>query len=288
VLLTGATGQVGRALLARIPPVIELQPLTQQQLDIRDAGAVRLAVGTHQPELIINAAAYTAVDQAEGEADRAEAVNALGPRHLAQAARALGCCRMIQLSTDYVFDGSSTAAYRPDDRPNPLSVYGRSKLAGERAVIEILADRAVVLRTAWLYAARGRNFLLTMLRLMRERGSVHVVADQRGAPTAASSVARALWALGQRPDVSGILHWTDAGVASWYDFACAIAEDGLAAGLLTKPAQVIPISTADYPTPAHRPANSVLDMTASAAQLKLAPTPWRESLRSVMGELSRG
>ena len=161
----------------------------------------------------------------------------------------------------------------PDDAPHPLSVYGRTKLAGEQAVLAALGPRAVVLRTAWVYAPAGKNFLLTMLRLMRERGAVRVVADQKGSPTAAFSIARALWRLAQLPRVHGILHWTDAGVASWYEFACAIAEDALAAGLLSQPVEVAAIATADYPTAAHRPANSVLDTAASVAQLGLTPIP---------------
>jgi dTDP-4-dehydrorhamnose reductase len=150
----------------------------------------------------------------------------------------------------------------------------------------VLGTRAVVLRTAWVYAARGRNFLLTMLRLMRERGAVRVVSDQKGSPTAAFSIARALWKLAELPRLHGTLHWTDAGVASWYEFACTIAEDALAAGLLSRPVEVTPITTADYPTAAHRPANSVLDTAASATQLGLTTTPWRENLRATLAQLS--
>jgi dTDP-4-dehydrorhamnose reductase len=265
---------------------MELQALTRQQLNIGDADAVRAAVTSFQPELIVNTAAYTAVDQAESEAALADAVNAQGPRHLAQAARAIGRCRLLQVSTDYVFDGTSPRAYRPEDPPNPLSVYGRSKLAGEQAVLELLAERAVVLRTAWVYAAEGRNFLLTMLRLMRERGSVRVVADQHGAPTAAASVARALWALAVRSQPGVILHWTDAGVASWYEFACAIAEEGVSAGLLAHLPEVTAIASDQYPTAAHRPANSVLDLSDTTVRLGLQPLHWRDSLRTVLAELA--
>ena len=286
-LITGASGQVGSALLRSVPPQTELRALTRPQLDISDARAVRSAVAAFQPALIINAAAYTAVDKAESEPFLADAINAQAPQHLAEAAQSIDGCRMIQISTDYVFDGRATEPYRPGDAPHPLSVYGRTKLAGEQAVLEVLAERAVVLRTAWVYAAQGRNFLLTMLRLMRERGAVRVVADQKGTPTAAASIARALWRIAELPRVHGVLHWTDAGVASWYEFASAIAEDALAAGLLSQEVEVTPIVTADYPTAAHRPANSVLDTRESAAQLGLKPEHWRLNLRATLAELPR-
>jgi dTDP-4-dehydrorhamnose reductase len=285
VLITGASGQVGSALVRGAPQGIELRALTHHQLDIADARAVHAAVAAFCPQLIINAAAYTAVDKAETELFRADAINAQGPQHLAEAAYVQDDCRLVQISTDYVFDGSATGAYRPGDTPRPLSVYGRTKLAGEQAVLAALGARAVVLRTAWVYAPQGKNFLLTMLRLMRERGAVRVVADQKGTPTAATSIARALWRIAERPGVKGILHWTDAGVASWYEFACAIAEDALAAGLLPQTVEVTPITTADYPTAAHRPANSVLDTRDSMAQLAITPEPWRDSLRATLAQL---
>jgi dTDP-4-dehydrorhamnose reductase len=288
VLITGASGQVGSALVRSAAPQAELHALTRQQLDITDARAVSAAVAAFQPQLIINAAAYTAVDKAESEPFLADAINAQGPQHLAEAAHAQDGCRLIHMSTDYVFDGLAAEPYRPDDHTHPLSVYGRTKLAGEQAVLALLGDRAVVLRTAWVYAAQGRNFLLTMLRLMRERGVVRVVADQKGTPTAAISIARALWRITDLPHVHGVLHWTDDGVASWYDFACAIAEDALTANLLSRPAEVIPISTAEYPTAAHRPANSVLNTSACVAQLDLKPQHWRQNLRTTLTELSRG
>ncbi len=287
-MITGASGQVGSALLRSLPSGIEVQAPTRKQLDVADARAVHAAVTANKPELIINAAAYTAVDQAESEPFVADAINAQAPQYLAEAAHTLEGCRLIQISTDYVFDGRGSAPYRPGDATRPLSVYGRTKLAGEQAVLGVLGNRAVVLRTAWVYAAQGRNFLLTMLRLMRERGAVRVVSDQKGCPTAAFSIAHALWKLAKLPRLHGILHWSDAGVASWYEFAGAIAEDALSAGLLLQPVEVTPIATEDYPTAAHRPANSVLDTAASAAQLGLTPAPWRENLRATLADLPRG
>ena len=287
VLITGASGQVGSALLLNMPPGIEVHAPSREQLDIGDARAVHAAATTFKPELIINAAAYTAVDKAESEPFLADAINAQAPQYLAEAAHTLDGCRLIQLSTDYVFDGRASAPYRPGDAPNPVSVYGRTKLAGEQAALAVLGKRAVVLRTAWVYAAQGRNFLLTMLRLMRERGAVRVVADQKGSPTAAFSIARALWRLAELPRLHGVFHWTDAGVASWYEFACAIAEDARAAGLLSQPIEITAIATSDYPTAAHRPANSALDTAASVEQLGMTPDPWRHNLRATLAAVAR-
>jgi dTDP-4-dehydrorhamnose reductase len=287
VLVTGASGQVGSALMHSAPPGTELRALSRGELDIGDASAVRAAVADFQPQLIINAAAYTAVDKAESEPDPADAINAQAPRHLAEAAKAIPGCRLLHISTDYVFNGRATQPYQPADPTDPLSVYGRTKLAGEHAVLGVLAERGVVLRTAWVYAPQGKNFLLTMLRLMRERGAVRVVADQKGTPTAASSIARALWRIAELPGIHGVLHWTDGGVASWYQFACAIAEDALAAGLLSQPATVTPITTAEYPTAAHRPANSVLDTRATIEKLDIKPPPWRDNLGITLEQLPR-
>lgn len=287
VLITGASGQVGSALLTSAPSGVELRALTHTQLDIADARAVHAAVKSYRPQVIINAAAYTAVDKAETEPFMADAINAQGPQHLAEAAYTEDGCRLIHISTDYVFNGRATQPYRPGDPTDPLSVYGRTKLAGEHAILAALGARAAILRTAWVYAPQGKNFLLTMLRLMRERGAVRVVADQKGTPTAAASIAGALWRMAALPQVHGVLHWTDDGVASWYEFAAAIAEDALAAGLLSQPATVTPIATADYPTPARRPANSVLDSSHAVAQLGLTPAPWRANLRTTLAQVSR-
>jgi dTDP-4-dehydrorhamnose reductase len=286
VLITGASGQVGSALVRSAPLRTELRALSRGELNIGDAAAVKAVVTDFQPQLIINAAAYTAVDKAESEPDLADAINAQAPRYLAMAASVMPGCRLLHISTDYVFNGRGADPYQPGDSVDPLSVYGRSKLDGEHGVLGTLGARATVLRTAWVYAAQGKNFLLTMLRLMRERGAVRVVADQKGTPTAAASIARALWRIAELPQVHGVLHWTDGGVASWYDFASAIAEDALASGLLPKPVTVTPITTADYPTAAHRPANSVLDCRDSIGQLGISPAHWRINLRATLAEIS--
>lgn len=286
VLIAGSSGQIGAALQRGSPSGMEVRALARTELDISDAGAVDAALDAFRPNVIINAAAYTAVDRAEDEVEQATTINVRGPANLAAAAQRLPGCRLLHISTDYVFDGRIERAYLPEDPPNPLSVYGRSKLQGEHAVLESLGERAVILRTAWVYAEHGSNFLLTMLRLMRERGAVRVVADQRGTPTAARSVATTLWMIAQRPDIHGILHWTDQGTDSWFGFATAIGEDARAAGLLSIAPQVTPITTAEYPTRAHRPANSVLDTRATIDQLGITASHWRDNLRSTLDIIS--
>ena len=286
VLITGAAGQVGRALASAVPPGAQLVQLARGELDITKAHEVGQMVQRHAPDVIINAAAYTAVDRAEAEPQQALRANAEGPRHLAAAARQCGA-RLVHLSSDYVFDGMSCVPYAPTAPTNPLSVYGHTKLAGEQAVLELLPQRAVVLRTAWVYAATGRNFVHTMLRVMAANGAVRVVSDQFGTPTAAASVAAAVWELVATPEIVGVHHWTDAGVASWYDFAVAIAEEGAALGLLSGDVMVTPIATREYPTPARRPPFSVLDRSSLHA-LGLAPIHWRKRLRTVLAEIRRG
>lgn len=283
VLITGAGGQVGRMLLEMRPNDIEPIACTHADLDIGVGDAVRQCVSRHRPATIINAAAYTAVDKAESEPDAARRINADGARHLAVAAREYGA-RLIHISTDFVFDGAASVPYRPDSATHPVSVYGQTKRDGERAVLETLPEQAVIVRTAWIYAATGANFVRTMLRVMRANGAVRVVADQVGTPTAARSLAEALWRIAGNPEIRGIHHWTDAGVASWYDFAVAIAEEGADLGLVSRDVAVTPIATSDYPTPARRPAYSVLDKS-SLAPYGLAPTHWRKRLRGVLKEI---
>jgi dTDP-4-dehydrorhamnose reductase len=288
VLITGAGGQLGRELVRTAPAAATVRALDRTYLDVTDAAAVQAVVGEYQPTVILNAAGYTAVDRAESDQEAAWRLNAVAPRQLAEAARTVQQCRLIHVSTDYVFDGESPRPYQPQDAPNPLSAYGKSKLEGERAVLEVLGNHSVVVRTAWVYSAHGRNFLHTMLRLMRERGVVRVVADQIGSPTATASLAEMLWACAERPGLTGIFHWTDAGVASWYDFAVAIAEEANGRRLLAAPAQVLAIASDDYPTPARRPRCSLLDRRSTIAAVGLEPEHWRVRLRGVLDELTRG
>ena len=192
--------------------------------------------------------------------------------------------RLLHVSTDFVFDGRRSTPYPTDADTAPLGVYGASKLAGERAVLDSGADAAIV-RTGWVYAPWGANFMLTMLRLHGERSELGVVADQVGTPTSALSLAAALWAMVARPQLAGVFHWSDAGVCSWYDFAVAIGEEAEAAGLLERAARVLPIATEDYPTPARRPAFSVLDKRATLSALELDPVHWRQQLRRALAVL---
>ncbi len=279
VLIVGGKGQLGRSLAATAPAEADIVSHDIDTLDIGDADALRACVADVQPDILFNAAAYTAVDKAESEEEQALVVNGTAVGTLAEAARAAGA-RFVHVSTDFVFDGISGVPYAPDAAPNPVSAYGRTKLAGE----QVAGSDALIVRTAWVYAPTGGNFVRTMLRLMRERPEVRVVADQIGTPTYAPDLAQALWTMAAN-GVTGIHHYTDAGAASWYDFAVAIQEEALAVGLLDKGVRVIPIATADYPTPARRPHYSVLDKTSTYALLGEAAPHWRNNLRVMLREI---
>jgi dTDP-4-dehydrorhamnose reductase len=280
VLITGANGQLGRELQHHVPADVEAIAFTRQSLDITNAAHVAAVVQAENPDVIINAAAYTRVDRAEQEPDIACAVNATGARNLAQAAGEHNL-RLIHISTDFVFDGRQSTPYRPDDAIAPLGVYGASKAAGEQAVMAA-CPAGIIIRTAWFYAAHGQNFVNTMLRLMAEKDRLGIVADQIGTPTGAAGLAHAIYAILDKPDLKGIYHWTDAGVASWYDFAVAIQEEALALGLLKRAIPISPISTADYPTPAARPAYSVLDKSATWQDFGLSPIHWQTALKETL------
>lgn len=296
VLIAGGEGQLGVQLRRTAPLWSEVTAPGRDVLDITRADAVERVVEDEDPDWIVNAAGYTDVDGAEEASERAFAVNGDGAAILARAVRDRsrtgdgvadedGGCRMLHVSTDFVFDGESGRPYPPDAPPAPLSVYGRSKLEGERRVREILGPNALVVRTAWLYSARGSNFLRAMLRLLREREELRIVADQVGTPTRARGLAEALWAMMER-ELDGIHHWTDAGVASWYDFAVAIQEEGASLGLLDEGARIVPIPTEEYPTPARRPAYSVLDKSKTWRALGRVSPHWRVALREMLSGLT--
>lgn len=288
VLITGAGGQVALQLMAGRPPHARVSAMDRTELDISDRDAVRKALASASPQVIINAAGYTAVDKAEQEPGKAMLANALGPRVLAEAAREMAGCRLIHISSDYVFGAAGGRPLQPLDPTSPLGAYGRSKLAGEHAVVEVLGSRTVLLRTSWVYGGHGRNFLHTMLRLMRAQGAVRVVADQVGTPTSTPALAEVIWAFALRREIAGVYHWSDAGAASWYDFAVAIAEEGANLGLLPADVDVTPIATEDFPTLAVRPAYSVLDKRATVDVLGILPRHWRVRLREVLGSMRNG
>lgn len=278
VLVTGVSGQLGKALLATRPEGCTCIAVDRSKLDLADANAIARLVDAEEPDLVLNAAAYTAVDRAESEPELAHSINALAPGAFAKALSGSGK-RLVQVSTDFVFDGVSGRGYRPHDTRNPLSVYGVTKAAGEDAA----GPEAIIVRTSWVYATGGMNFVRTMLRLMRERNELRVVADQIGSPTLATGLARTIWAIAET-DQPGIWHHRDAGVASWYDFAVAIAEEAYNLDLISHMPTITPIATVDYPTAAKRPSSSVLDVSATRANLGDANVHWRTNLKTMLKE----
>ncbi len=283
VLITGSErGQLNFELRRSLPDDFEELELNER-LDITDVDAVEAAVAALLPKVIINAAAYTAVDVAETDSEQAHAVNHYGVANLATSAKKHGA-RVVHVSTDFVFGDGNGRPYALDANCSPDGVYGASKLAGEKALREILPDASVFVRTAWVYSSHGNNFVKTMLRLMQEREKLGVIADQIGSPTWAKGLADALWEAARKNTI-GQLHWTGAGVASWYDFAVAIYEEGRAAGLLDKDVVIKPLTTEQYPTPAKRPAYSVLSLVDTWDVLDIQAEHWRVELRKMMREL---
>ncbi len=289
LLVTGAQGQLGQELLRRgVAQGGAVTGLTRAELDISDAPAVEKVLAEAGADIVVNAAAYTAVDLAETEPERAFAINADGPRHLARACARLGL-PLVHVSTDYVFDGASGNGYRENDPVAPLNVYGASKEAGERAVREELPAH-VILRTSWVYSSHGRNFVLTMRQLAAKQNELKVVADQYGSPTSAADLADAILTIVGRiragADGWGTFHFAGHGVTSWHGLATAVME------LCLPPDQpaprVLPIATADFPRPARRPMNSVLDCTRIGSVHGIVPRPWREALADVGRELRAG
>ncbi|TCT26053.1 dTDP-4-dehydrorhamnose reductase [Thermomonas haemolytica] len=292
LLLLGGNGQVGRELRRVLPALGEVIVATRDgaaadvAADLDQPQALPALVRQIAPDVVVNAAAYTAVDRAESEPEAAFRANAEAPAALAQGCAATGAL-LVHYSTDYVFDGRSARPYREDDATAPLGVYGASKRAGEEA-IRASGARHMILRTAWVYAANGHNFLRTMLRLAGEREDLRVVADQVGAPTPAAWIAEATGQLlRQRARASGTWHLTAAGETSWHGFAQAIMDEAQAAGLLARRPRVLPITSAEYPTPARRPAYSVLDTAKLQQDFCIAPPAWRDGLRATVRELAK-
>jgi len=286
ILVFGASGQIGREVCrAAWPPRYAILPLDRKAVDITKSAAVSAMLARETPDLVINLAAYTAVDRAESEPEVAWAANCAGAAHIAGACDE-SATPLVHLSTDYVFDGRKTGPYREEDAVGPLGVYGRSKEAGERAVRAAVA-RHMILRTAWVFGAYGANFVKTMLRLAAERPVLRVVADQRGCPTAAADIAAALMVIAGHIEKGeakwGTYHFVGAGAASWHSFAQAIFDQ--AAPQLAACPQVEPITTEQYPTPARRPMNSVLDCRKIEEVFGISSPPWRTALATVIREL---
>lgn len=283
ILLTGSAGQLGRELVRSLACLGEVVACDRRALDLGDADALRSVLRATKPSVVVNAAGYTAVDRAESEPAAAEAVNGLAPGILAEEAKRCGAL-LVHYSTDYVFDGAKGAPYTEDDAPAPLSAYGRSKLAGERAIAAV-AGRHLILRTGWVFGLHGANFIKTILRLARERDELRVVADQRGAPTWTRHLADATALLLARRDAAeGLFHVAAAGEATWHGYAEAIVATAAAAGLIERAPHVLPIATADYPLPARRPADSRLDCRRLARDCGIALPDWRTGLADCLAD----
>ena len=287
IVLTGANGQLGRTLQrGALSRDHELIPLDRAALDVSDEGAVRDTLDRLAPDVVINAAAYTAVDRAETDEEAARKANADGAKHLARWVAANGVW-LLQVSTDFVFSGRNHRPWMPDDQPDPVNLYGRTKLEGELHVRYLAPDNSLVLRTGWVYSEYEGNFLATMLRLMASKEALTVVNDQFGTPSSTEGLAECLAAaVAKRP--TGTLHWSDAGVASWYDFAVAIQDEALRAGLLEQAIPVSPIPASEYPTPAKRPPFSVLDKSQAREALGIEPRHWRRRLAEVIERKRQG
>lgn len=286
VLITGANGQLGYELQHSYPLGTELIATDYDTLDITDSAQITAALEQYQPDLVINAAAYTAVDKAETDQANAQRLNGDAAGLLAQSIAAQPTAiQLIHISTDFVFDGTQSLPYAPEAATAPLGVYGATKLSGEQQVQQHLPS-ALIIRTSWLYSTHGHNFVKSMLRFMQEREQLGVVYDQVGTPTWARTLVHTIWALAAK-DISGIVHCSDNGVASWYDFARAIQEEGYRLGLLTKCIPINPIRSSAYPTPAQRPAFSVMDKSLTEAYLGYSLPYWRDSLHSMLAELNQ-
>lgn len=284
VVITGKGGQLAYELEQIVPDGKEVICVDSTELDISNESLVSEFILRTKPDLVINAAGYTAVDKAEDDLDTAYKVNEFGTKYLAIACKLIGS-RMLHVSTDFVFDGTSCTPYQTNSVANPINVYGASKLAGERELQNILPDRSVIVRTAWVYSVHGNNFVKSMLRLMQEKPELSIIYDQIGSPTWAKGLAQLLWVIADKPLISGTYHWTDAGIASWFDFAIAIQELGLEKGLLREAIPIHPIPSSAYSTPAKRPSFSVIDKSSTEGTAQIKTVHWRKQLSEMMDGL---
>jgi dTDP-4-dehydrorhamnose reductase len=285
VLLIGAKGQVGQELQVTLPQWGEVISIGREELDLTNSEKISQLIREIHPDYLVNAAAYTAVDKAEIEPDLAYSINAIAPKIMAESAEKIKA-KFLHISTDYVFDGRKNTPYLETDLTNPLGVYGQSKLRGEEEIKNVNSN-AIILRTAWVYGSYGKsNFVKTMLRLGKEREELKVVVDQVGSPTWSKDIATAITQLLINADnPAGIYNFTNSGVASWFDLTKAIFEEAKISGIPLKIQRVIPITTAEYPTPAVRPAYSVLSSQKISQQLGYIPPYWRDSLKAMLNQL---
>ncbi len=281
VKVLGAGGQLGYDIVQSAPAQYDVVAFGKADCDISSQDQCRIVIEQEKPDVIINAAAYTAVDAAESNRELAFAVNEIGVAHLAALVKQYGV-RIIHVSTDFVFDGEKALPYLPSDTTHPINVYGESKLAGERRLLEVCPEQSIIIRTSWLYGAHGNNFVKTMLRLAKERDEMSVVADQMGAPTWAKQLADVIWTFVGMGDVSGVYHFSNAGEATWYDFAIEIMGVAKQVGLLDRVATLTPIETKDYPTPARRPRYSVLDKSALIEAVGVPVMAWQDALGEML------
>ena len=283
IMLFGANGQLGWELGRTCPEGINLFAYDYPEIDLMDSDRIAAFIRNNHPDVLINAAAYTAVDKAEQEQEAADRLNHGAVRQISDICSAEKI-HLVHISTDFIFNGMNYKPYLPQDKPDPVSIYGATKLKGELAVREILDNDATILRTAWLYSAHGSNFVKSMLKFMETKPELNVIDEQIGTPTWANGLATAIWSAIDKK-LTGTHHFTDAGVASWYDFAIAIQEEALNLNLIQKEIPINPIPASQYPTPAERPFYSVLDKISLWQALDIKPIHWRKQLRSMLKEL---
>ncbi len=292
ILVTGSQGQLGLTLAhywsaSDLATKFELLLYDIDEMDLTSTSAVNQELDRVTPHIIVNTAAYTAVDKAETERDAAFAVNESAVANLADWAAAHDC-RIVHISTDFVFDGRQDSPYGPEDAVAPLSIYGASKLAGEQQLAARLPDNHVIVRTSWLYSEYGKNFVKTMLRLMQQQKELGVVADQIGSPTSTHTLAAFVLRLLSQEAAPGIYHWTDGASISWYEFAVAIQREYVNQGMLNRKVMINPLTTAEYPTAATRPAYSVLDRSKALLEFEMEASSWQEELGQVVTRIKQG
>ena len=291
VLLTGSTGQLGHSIINTKLENIELVSTSREQLDLSNLEACEYFILTEKPDWIINCAAYTAVDKAEKDINLSRKINSFAPEAFAKAINKING-NLLHISTDYVFDGEQNYPYKTTQKTNPINEYGYSKALGEELIKKEIKnqDNAKIIRTSWVVSHYRKNFVINMLKLHEQRDTLNVVCDQIGAPTSARHLAEICWKIvtfKNNSKLPNILHWRDAGVASWYDLAVAIGDIGFELGILNKKAYVNPIRTINYPTPAKRPKYSLLDFQETCEVLAVNPNHWRINLLEIMTEYSQ-